>query len=171
MSTKHTISSDAKLDKKRKVFGTVAKKNSGLVVRENTGDGIYYSQKSGRVGYGRTYGENSYNGRPIDAVPGRAFEPRSNQAPFSPFDAPKPKQTGRRSSGVNVVKHDSHWAVRRDGAQRASRVFETQKEAIDYGRSIARRAGAELRIQDAQGRWREAESYGSDPFPPRDTKH
>lgn len=131
-------------------------------------DGIYFDRKSGRVGFGRTYGENSYNGRPSDSIPGLAFDPRSNQAPFSPFDAPKPKQRIHRSPGVNVFKRDSNWAVRRDGAQRASRVFALQKDAIDYGRVIARRSGAQLRIQDAQGRLRDAENYGSDPFPPSD---
>jgi len=171
MSIKSTPKPNPKRDKKIKVYGAVVKKDASFAKRDRANDGIYYDRKSGRIGYGRTYGEESYNGRPVDAIPGRVLETRSSQVPFSPFDAPKPKHTDHRSPGVNVIKRESGWAVRRDGAKRANRVFETEREAIDYGRSIARRDSTELRIQDAQGRWREAESYGSNAIPPRDMAH
>ena len=78
---------------------------------------------------------------------------------------------GKKAPGVNVVRHDDGWAVRRDGAARASRVFDTQQEAIAFGRPIAQREQTELRIQNRQGQWRDSDSYGGDPAPPIDEKH
>jgi hypothetical protein len=46
-------------------------------------------------------------------------------------------------------------------------VFDTQREAINYGRGIARNQESELRIQGRDSRFREAYSYGNDPFPPK----
>jgi uncharacterized protein YdaT len=76
-----------------------------------------------------------------------------------------------KSKGVNVVRHGDDWAVRRDGANRVTRVFDTQKQAIDFARPIARQDQTELRIQDRHGNWRDSDSYGNDPVPPVDTKH
>ena len=71
-------------------------------------------------------------------------------------------------SGKNqyVVRNGSGWGVRGEGNQRLTRTFSTQGEAISQGRDIARNQGAELRIQGRDGRFREAWSYGNDPFPP-----
>lgn len=76
-----------------------------------------------------------------------------------------------KKPGVNVVRHDGKWAVVRDDAQRASRTFDRQQDAIDYGRPIAQRDETELRIQDRHGQWRDSDSYGPDPVPPNDRKH
>ncbi|MGC4104899.1 MAG: DUF2188 domain-containing protein [Thermomicrobiales bacterium] len=77
----------------------------------------------------------------------------------------------KKKPGVNVVTHPDGWAVRRDNATRASRVFSTQQAAIDYGRPIAQRDETELRIQDRHSRWRDSDSYGNDPVPPIDQQH
>lgn len=75
---------------------------------------------------------------------------------------------GKKKPGVNIVTHPDGWAVRRDSPGRASRVFPTQREAIEYGRPIARRDQTELRIQDRNSRWRDTDSYGGDSMPPLD---
>ncbi len=67
----------------------------------------------------------------------------------------------------HVVPHDSGWAVRGAGSQRATSVHRTQREAIDTGREIARNQGTELFIHGRDGRIRERDSHGNDPFPPR----
>ena len=77
----------------------------------------------------------------------------------------------KKNPGVNVIRHGDKWAVRRDNAERASRVFGTQREAIDYAQPIAQRDETELRIQDRHGRWRDSDSYGGDPAPPIDREH
>ncbi len=42
------------------------------------------------------------------------------------------------SKGQHVVPNGKKWAVRRAGAERASGVFSTQKEAIDRGKELAK---------------------------------
>ena len=42
-----------------------------------------------------------------------------------------------------------------------------QREAIERGRDIARNQESELRIQGENGKFREAWSYGNDPYPPK----
>lgn len=77
----------------------------------------------------------------------------------------------KKNPGVNVVRHGDGWAVRRDGAQRVSKTFETQQDAIAHGRPIAQREETEFRVQNTRGRWRESDSYGNDPAPPIDREH
>jgi hypothetical protein len=72
-----------------------------------------------------------------------------------------------QAKGQHVVPRDGRWSVRRTGAVRATRTFDTQEEAIDEGRRIARTQGAELYIHGRDGLIRARESYGKDPFPPK----
>ena len=67
----------------------------------------------------------------------------------------------------HVVPHKDGWAVRGAGSQRASSVHRTQREAIDTGRDIARNQRTELFIHGRDGRIRERDSHGNDPFPPK----
>ena len=67
----------------------------------------------------------------------------------------------------HVVPRDGKWAVRRAGADRVSRKFDTQREAIEAARDIARNQGTELYIHGQDGRIRERDSYGKDSFPPK----
>lgn len=69
----------------------------------------------------------------------------------------------KNSKSVFVVKHGENWATRTAGAQRVTKTFDTQKEAINAGRGQAIRNGAELTIQNRQGQFREKNSYGNDP--------
>ncbi len=67
---------------------------------------------------------------------------------------------------LHVVPHPDGWAVKLAGGQRSSSLHDTQKEAIDHGRAIARKQGVELLIHGRDGRIRERDSHGNDPFPP-----
>ena len=66
----------------------------------------------------------------------------------------------------HVVPHEDGWAVRGAGSQRATSVHRTQQEAIDTGRQIARNQRTELFVHGRDGRIRERDSHGNDPFPP-----
>lgn len=66
----------------------------------------------------------------------------------------------------HIVPRDGRWAVRGAGSKKATKVFATQAEAIQAGRDIARRQGSELLIHGRDGRIREKNTYGKDPFPP-----
>ncbi len=72
---------------------------------------------------------------------------------------------------VHVAKHNDGWAVKKEGNQRASSVHPTQKQAIDAGRDAAKAERSELVIHGRDGKIRDKDSFGPDPFPPRDTKH
>ncbi len=70
--------------------------------------------------------------------------------------------------GQHVVpRGNGKWAVRRGGANRARRRYDTQEEAIEAGREIAREEGTELYIHGEDGRVREMNSFEKDPFPPK----
>lgn len=67
----------------------------------------------------------------------------------------------------HIVPRDGNWAVKGSGSKRATKVFSTQKEAIQQGREIARRNGSELLIHGRDGKIREKNTYGKDPYPPK----
>lgn len=66
-----------------------------------------------------------------------------------------------------VVRNGNEWGVRGEGNSRLTRRFDTQHEAIQFGRDIARNQGSELRIQGRNNQFRESWSYGNDPYPPK----
>jgi uncharacterized protein YdaT len=67
----------------------------------------------------------------------------------------------------HVVPHENGWAVRREGAERASTVTRTKEQAIDHARDIAQRERGEVIIHRENGTIQEERTYGNDPFPPR----
>lgn len=67
----------------------------------------------------------------------------------------------------HVVPCNDGWAVKGAGAERATVVVDTQQEAIDRARNIARNQGTELLIHGRDGRIRERDSHGKDEFPPK----
>ena len=68
---------------------------------------------------------------------------------------------------VHIVPHDSGWAVRIEGNERASSIHPTQRDATQVGRDRARRDEVEILIHRQDGRIRSRDSYGNDPFPPK----
>jgi len=71
----------------------------------------------------------------------------------------------------HVVRRGGGWAVRGEGNSRDTSHHRTQSQAIDAARDIARNQHSEVVIHDTHGRIRDRDSYGNDPFPPRDTRH
>ena len=67
----------------------------------------------------------------------------------------------------HVVPHASGWAVRGAGNERATSVHGTQREAISVARETAIRQGSEMLIHGENGRIRERNTYGKDPYPPK----
>ncbi|MFJ8458184.1 DUF2188 domain-containing protein [Lysinibacillus xylanilyticus] len=59
------------------------------------------------------------------------------------------------------------FQVKGAGNSKATKIFNTQHEAIQYGRDIAINQNSELLIHNKQGRIREKNSYGNDSYPPR----
>lgn len=73
-------------------------------------------------------------------------------------------------NNVHIVQRDNGWGTLREGGQRATQVFDTQAQAIQAGRQMARQGQGELLVHGQDGRIRARDSHGSDPFPPRDRK-
>lgn len=71
------------------------------------------------------------------------------------------------SKRIHVVPHQSGWATRREGASRVGSTHNTQAEAAQAARSTAIRESGEVIIHRPDGRIRDADSYGNDPFPPK----
>lgn len=68
----------------------------------------------------------------------------------------------------HITPHpDGGWQVKGAGNSRATVRTNTQTEAINIGRGIARNQGSELVIHRPNGQIRAKDSYGNDPFPPR----
>jgi hypothetical protein len=76
-----------------------------------------------------------------------------------------------RKRNVWVSPHRDGWAVRREGSDKASRVTARKEDAVNIGRGMAQRDGTELIVQRKDGTIQSKDSYGHDPFPPRDTEH
>lgn len=76
-----------------------------------------------------------------------------------------------KKQDYHVVPHGDRWAVRREGSDRASSLHDTQRDAINSGRDLAREHKTDLVIHRENGTIRDSDSYGGDPCPPRDTKH
>ena len=71
------------------------------------------------------------------------------------------------SKNQHVVPHQDGWAVKGEGNQRATSVHDTQQQAFDAARQIARNQQSELVMHRPDGRIRDKNSYGHDPFPPK----
>lgn len=59
------------------------------------------------------------------------------------------------------------WQVKGAGNQRATVITDTQAEARKIARGIAIKNKSELVVHGTDGRIREKNSYGKDPYPPK----
>ncbi len=66
-----------------------------------------------------------------------------------------------------VPNPDGGWDSKREKAQRASKHFETKKEAMDWSRQKSRSEGSELIPHKRNGRIQNPDSHGNDPNPPK----
>lgn len=72
---------------------------------------------------------------------------------------------------VYLVPTDDGWGVRRPNKDRLSKKFDTKEEAKVYATELAKNAKSELTILKKNGKIQNKNSYGNDPYPPKDTKH
>lgn len=62
---------------------------------------------------------------------------------------PVPK---KRKAAIHITRHkDGGWQVKKEGAQRALKLFKTQKEAIEYAKLIEKEKGTGYIIHKADG--------------------
>ena len=75
------------------------------------------------------------------------------------------------SKDRHVVPYEDKWAVRKPGNERVSTVHRTQHAAIQKAISGAKEDKSEVVIHGRDGKIRDKDSYGSDPYPPKDRRH
>lgn len=72
----------------------------------------------------------------------------------------------------HVTRHSSGgWQVIGAGNSKATKLFDTQREAENYGREIAKNQHSELITHGRDGRIRSKDSFGNDFIPPRDKEY
>ncbi len=62
-----------------------------------------------------------------------------------------------------VIPRGDRWAVHGAGNQRDTKLFDTQKEAHEYAKKIAKNQKSEVVIQGKDGKIRVKNSFGNDP--------
>jgi Uncharacterized protein conserved in bacteria (DUF2188) len=67
----------------------------------------------------------------------------------------------------HVVPSGTEWGVKGEGNGKFTSKHETQAQAIEAAREIARHQQGEVVIHRPDGRIRDRDSYGNDPFPPK----
>ncbi len=73
-------------------------------------------------------------------------------------------------TNYHVVPREDGWAVVGDNKEKAASLHDTQKDAIERGKELARNNQSELVIHGKDGKVRDKDSYGNDPCPPKDKK-
>jgi hypothetical protein len=82
----------------------------------------------------------------------------------------KGRTMSKKNGDVHVSKTSgSSWKVTQNG-ERVS-MHRTQGNAIDHGKTEAKRDRVDLVVHGRDGKIRSKDSYGNDPLPPRDTEH
>lgn len=78
-------------------------------------------------------------------------------------------QKDQTMAGKNqhVVPRDDAWAVRGAGNSRDTSHHQTQAQAERAAREIAINQKSEVLVHGEDGRIRERNSYGNDPYPPK----
>lgn len=67
----------------------------------------------------------------------------------------------------HVTPVGDKWQVKGAGNEKVTATFNTQREAIVRAKEIAINQQSEVFIHGRNGKIRERNSYGNDPFPPR----
>jgi len=80
------------------------------------------------------------------------------------------KKKKKTNHVVAVSSKSGDWAVRKSGSVRATKIFKTKDEAEKYGVEISKNEKTELYIHGKNGKIQNRNSYGNDPFPPKDKK-
>ena len=70
-------------------------------------------------------------------------------------------------SNQHVVPYNDKWAVKKEGSEKVTRIYDNQSDAIEYAKEIAKNQKSELIIHGKDGKIREKNTYKKDPYPPK----
>lgn len=73
---------------------------------------------------------------------------------------------------IHVVPNSNGgWDSKKSNAERASKHFDTKKDAMEWSREKAKETKSELIPHGKDGKIQNPNSYGNDPNPPKDNNH
>lgn len=75
-----------------------------------------------------------------------------------------------RKKAQHIVPCINGWGIRKEGSDRLTKILPTKKEAEEIGRRIAENQNTEIIIHRKDGVIHDRDSYGNDPYPPKDKK-
>ncbi|MFZ1654485.1 MAG: DUF2188 domain-containing protein [Candidatus Moraniibacteriota bacterium] len=70
-------------------------------------------------------------------------------------------------TNLHVVKSQKSWVVKEEKSSQLLSQHHTQENAIERASGIAREKDLEVFIHGRDGRIRERNTFGNDPFPPK----
>ena len=71
------------------------------------------------------------------------------------------------SKNQHIVPNSQNWSIKWEWNSKYTKNFDTQKQAIEYGKNIAKNQKSELIIHRPNGQIRSKDSYWKDPYPPK----
>ncbi len=75
---------------------------------------------------------------------------------------------GKRNVYHVVPTKGGDWGIKKEHGERSVKNFDTQKDAIDAAKDIARnQEPAQVKIHGENGKIRDEHTYGKDPYPPK----
>ena len=77
----------------------------------------------------------------------------------------------RKKRNIHTVPYGDKWAVKEEGSSIPLGIHGTKKKAVGHGREVAKERGVEHIIHGKDGKIQGRESYGNDPYPPKDKEH
>jgi hypothetical protein len=72
---------------------------------------------------------------------------------------------------IHVVPKGKRWAVKQEGRVTPLSSHKTQELARESAVPVAKENKSEVVIHGRDGKIRDKDSYGNDPYPPKDRKH
>lgn len=73
--------------------------------------------------------------------------------------APKSATGAAKDVMIELNKKTNKWVIRTTGSAKALKSFATQKEAIEYGKLIAKNNKSEMRVKSKKGNVRDSKSH------------
>lgn len=77
----------------------------------------------------------------------------------------------KKNVHVTHRKDEKKWAVKKEGNEKASALFDTKKEAEEFGREQAKKEKSELVIHNKDGKISDKDSFGNDSSTVKDKIH
>lgn len=75
------------------------------------------------------------------------------------------------AKNIHIMPREGRWVVKVEGNSRISSDHRTQGAAINAGIPKAKAEKSDVVIHGRDNKIRDRDSYGNDPFPPKDMRH